>query len=154
MGVLTTWACTAGGRWAVIGVLFLMLGLALRGLFHTVAQKLGWIPITLISAAAAYGTWLYLPADRGYPLLGIAVGVGCVVHLLGDIITHAGVPILWPLPTGRRLWRMIGLPDAVALKTGGPVETRLLRGAFTVISLAAIAGLAAPTVVEWLNSVR
>jgi membrane-bound metal-dependent hydrolase YbcI (DUF457 family) len=154
MGALTTWACTAGGRWAVMGVLFLMLGLALRGLFHTVAQKLGWIPITLISAAAAYGTWLYLPPDRGYPLLGVAVGVGCVVHLLGDVITRAGVPILWPLPTGRRLWRMIGLPDAVALTSGSPVETRLLRGAFTVISLAAIAGLAAPTVAEWLSSGR
>jgi membrane-bound metal-dependent hydrolase YbcI (DUF457 family) len=154
MGALTTWACTAGGRWAVIGVLFLMLGLALRGLFHTVAEKLGWILITLLSAAAAYGTWLYLPPDRGYPLLGIAVGVGCVVHLFGDFITRAGVPIFWPLPTGRRLWRMVGLPDAVALKVGGPVETRVLRGAFMFVSLAAIIGLATPSVAEWITASR
>ena len=35
VGALTTWGCAAGGKWAVIGILFLMLGLALRGLFHT-----------------------------------------------------------------------------------------------------------------------
>lgn len=154
MGALTTWACTAGGVWAVMSVLFLMMGLALRGLFHTVAQKLGWIPITLLSAAAAYGTWLYLPADRGYPLLGIAVGAGCIVHLLGDIITRAGVPIFWPLPTGRRMWRMVGMPDTLALTAGSRVETLVLRSAFTLVILAAAAGLAAPNVMEWLNTLR
>lgn len=154
MGALTTWACTAGGVWAVIAVLFLMLGLAMRGLFHTFAQKLGWIPITLISAGAAYGTWYYLSPDRGYPLLGIAVGVGCVVHLFGDIITRAGVPIFWPLPTGRRMWRMVGVPDPLALTVGGRVETLVLRSAFTLVSLAAVAGLAAPALLEWFNTAR
>jgi membrane-bound metal-dependent hydrolase YbcI (DUF457 family) len=154
MGALTTWACTAGGRWAVIAVLFLMLGLALRGLFHNVAERLGWIPITLISGAAAYGTWLYLPGGRGYPLLGLAVAAGCVVHLFGDIITRAGVPIFWPLPTGRRLWRMVGVPNIFALTVGSRVETLVLRGTFTLVSLAAVAGLAYPAVLEWLNTTR
>ena len=147
MGALTTWACTAGGRWAVIPILFVMMGLALRGLFHTVAAKLGWIPITLLSAAAAYGTYVYLPSQRGYPLLGIAVGVGCVVHLLGDIVTTEGVPIFWPLPTGRREWRMIGVPNAIAVSVGGRAEN-FLRGAFTVIGVAAALGLAAPAVLS------
>jgi membrane-bound metal-dependent hydrolase YbcI (DUF457 family) len=154
MGALTTWACTAGGVWAVMAVLFLMLGLALRGLFHTVAERLGWIPITLISAGAAYGTWLYLPAGRGYPLLGVAVGAGCVVHLFGDIITRAGVPIFWPLPLGRRSWRMVGLPNALALTAGGRVETLVLRGAFTLVSMAAVGALAAPALLEWLATAR
>jgi membrane-bound metal-dependent hydrolase YbcI (DUF457 family) len=147
MGALTTWACGAGGKWAVLGVLFLMLGLALRGLAHTVAEKLGWIPITILSAAAAYGTYLYLPAGRGYPLLGVAVGVGCVVHLLGDIITREGVPILWPIPTGRRLWRMVGVPNVLAVEVGGRAEA-ILRGAFTVVSVGAALALVAPTVLD------
>jgi membrane-bound metal-dependent hydrolase YbcI (DUF457 family) len=154
MGALTTWACSAGGVWAVMAVLFLMVGLALRGLFHRVAERLGWIPITLLSAGAAFGTWVYLPADRGYPLLGIAVGVGCVVHVLGDIITRAGVPIFWPLPTGRRLWRMVGMPNVLAITAGSRVETLLLRGAFTLISIVAVGALAAPTLLDWLNSTR
>jgi membrane-bound metal-dependent hydrolase YbcI (DUF457 family) len=145
MGALTTWACIAGGRWAVIPILFVMMGLALRGLFHTAAAKFGWIPITLLSAAAAYGTYVYLPAQRAYPLLGIAVGVGCVVHLLGDIITTAGVPIFWPLPTGLREWRMIGPPKAIAVKVGGRAE-HVLRGAFTVVGVAAALAMVAPSV--------
>lgn len=151
VGALTTWGCTAGGRWVVLGILFLMLGLALRGLFHTWARRTGWIAITVLSAAAAYGTYLVLPADRGYPMLGLAVGVGCFVHLLGDVITSAGVPILWPIPTGRRLWRMIGVPNALAVSVGGRVETILLRGGFALICLVASAGLAGPAVLEMLD---
>jgi membrane-bound metal-dependent hydrolase YbcI (DUF457 family) len=151
MGALTTWACGAGGKWAVIGILFMMLGLALRGIFHTWAERAGWILITLLSAGAAYGTYLYLPTGRGYPLLGVAVGVGCVVHLLGDVITSAGVPILWPIPTGRRMWRMIGVPSTFAVPVGGKVETIVLRGAFALVCIAAAAALAGPTILASLD---
>jgi membrane-bound metal-dependent hydrolase YbcI (DUF457 family) len=147
VGWLTTLGCTAGGKWAVMGILFFTLGLALRGIFHTWAARFGWIPITLISAGAAYGIYRYLPADRGYPLIGFAVGVGCVVHLLGDIVTREGVPILWPLPTGRRMWRMIGVPNAIAVKVGGRAEA-FLRGAFALVSIAAAIALALPTILQ------
>lgn len=150
VGALTTWGCAAGGAWAVIGILFVMLGLALRGLFHTFARRAGWLVITLISAVAAWGAYVYLPADRGYPMLGVAVGVGCITHLLGDIVTSAGVPILWPVPTGRRMWRMIGVPDAVAVSVGGKVERIVLRGIFALISIAAAVALVGPTVLEKL----
>jgi membrane-bound metal-dependent hydrolase YbcI (DUF457 family) len=148
MGALTTWGAGAGGKWAVIGILFIMAGLALRGLFHTWAAKAGWIVITLLSAGAAYGTYLYLPSGRGYPLLGLAVGVGCVVHLLGDVITREGIPLFWPIPTGRRMWRMIGVPNALAIRAGGKVETVVLRTAFALICIAAFVGLAGPTILE------
>ncbi len=147
VGWVTTLGCVAGGKWAVLGILFFTLGLALRGLFHTWAAKLGWIPITITAAAASYGTYRYLPADRGYPLIGLAVGIGCVVHLLGDVITREGVPILWPIPTGRRMWRMIGVPNAIALKVGGRMET-VLRGAFAIVSVLAALALAAPTILH------
>lgn len=143
----TTLLCTVGGKWAVLGVLFVMLGLALRGVFHHWAERHGWILISLLCAGAAYGAYRYLPAERGYPLLGVAVGVGCVIHLLGDIITRDGIPILWPIPTGRRMWRMIGVPNAIAIKVGGKMETAL-RGAFVVISIAAALAIAGPTLME------
>jgi hypothetical protein len=114
IGLLTTWACGAGGKWAVIGILFLMLGLALRGLLHTWAERAGWVPITIVSAAAAYGTYLYLP-------------------------------------TGRRMWRMIGVPNVLAVSVGGWVERILLRGAFALISLAAAIGLVGPAILEKFN---
>jgi membrane-bound metal-dependent hydrolase YbcI (DUF457 family) len=148
IGLLTSWACGAGGKWAVVGILFVMLGLALRGLLHTWAERAGWVPITIASGAAAYGTYLYLPAGRGYPLLGLAAGAGCFIHLLGDIITRAGVPIMWPIPTGRRMWKMFGVPNALAVSVGGWVERVLLRGAFALICVAAATALLGPIILE------
>jgi membrane-bound metal-dependent hydrolase YbcI (DUF457 family) len=141
----TTTLCTKFGKWAVIGILFLMIGLALRGLFEKWAERAGWVIVTLLSAGAAVFTSANLPAGRGYPMLGLAVGVGCFVHLLGDIITHAGVPILWPIPTGHRMWRMVGIPNVIAVEVGGAVEVFVLRGLFAVVALLAAAGLAAPS---------
>ncbi|GAB2957716.1 metal-dependent hydrolase [Micromonospora polyrhachis] len=147
----TTALCTAYGKWAVIGILFFMIGLALRGLFDEWAKRAGWVIVTLVSLAAAYFTYLHLPDDRGYPMLGLAVGVGCIVHILGDMITSAGVPILWPIPIGRRMWRMIGVPNKYAVKVGGKVEVVVLRTVFTVLSVLSAAGLLAPSILRRFN---
>lgn len=144
----TTALCNTYGKWAVIGILFFMIGLALRGLFDEWAKRAGWVVITLLSFGAAYFTYLNLPGDRGYPMLGLAVGVGCFVHILGDIITSAGVPILWPIPIKRRMWLMVGIPNRFALKVGGKVETVVLRSAFTVVSVLSATGLLAPHVLR------
>lgn len=140
----TTALCTHYGKWAVVGIIFFMAGLALRGLFDEWAERAGWVIVTLCSASIAVFTAARLPGDRGYPMLGFAVGFGCVVHLLGDIITSAGVPILWPIPTGRRMWRMVGVPDGMAVRVGGKIETIVLRTAFTLVALLAIAAMFAP----------
>lgn len=147
----TTALCAHYGKWAVIGILFFMIGLALRGLFDEWAKRAGWIIVTLVSATAAYFTYLNLPGDRGYPMLGLAVGVGCFVHIMGDIITSAGVPLLWPIPTGRRMWRMIGIPNKIAVKVGGKVEVLVLRSAFTVVCVLSAAGLLAPSLLRRFN---
>lgn len=147
----TTALCTTYGKWAVVGVMFLMAGLALRGLFDKWAERAGWLIITLTSGVLAWFTAAHLPGDRGYPMLGVAVGVGCVVHLFGDMITKSGVPILWPIPLAGRMWRMIGLPDAIAIRAGGPGERFVLRGVFTVVALLAVAAMFAPTVLQTLN---
>lgn len=145
----TTALCTRYGKWAVIPILFFMVGLALRGLFHEWAQRAGWVIVTLVSLGAAYYAFLNLPADRGYPMLGLAVGIGCFVHLMGDIITSAGIPLLWPIPTGRgRMWRMIGVPNAVAVRVGGKVEVLVLRTLFAAVSMAAAAYLLGPALLR------
>ncbi|GHJ44743.1 membrane protein [Catellatospora sp. TT07R-123] len=151
MGFGATWLCTRFGKWAVLGILFVMFGFALRGLFDKWAHKAGWVIVTITSGAAAYGAYLQLPEGRGFPMIGLAVGVGCIVHLFGDIITRAGVPILWPIPTGRKMWRMVGLPDKFAIEAGSKVETTLLRTVFTVIALVAGAGVLATPLLKKFN---
>jgi membrane-bound metal-dependent hydrolase YbcI (DUF457 family) len=153
--VLVGWGtsalCAAYGKWAVVGILFFMFGLALRGLFDRWAERAGWVIVTLTSAAAAWYTFVNLPGDRGYPLIGLAVGVGCFVHILGDMITRAGVPILWPIPIKRRMWTMIGLPDKIALRTGSKAEVVVLRGVLTAIAVLSAVGLVAPSVLRKFN---
>ena len=148
VGIGVSALCNAFGKWAVIGVLFFTFAMALRGLFVKWAQRAGWLIVTIVSGAAAFGVFERLPGDRGYPVLGLAIGVGGVVHLLGDMLTTHGCPIFWPLPVGRRMWRCIGVPDAVAVKVGGKVEVYLLRTAFTVITLAAAGTLVGPTLMR------
>ncbi|MEU3456162.1 metal-dependent hydrolase [Micromonospora sp. NPDC006766] len=148
----TTELCAHYGKWAVVSILFFMIGLALRGLFDKWAERAGWVVVTLASAAAAWFTFANLPGDRGYPLIGTAVGVGCVVHVLGDMITRAGVPILWPIPIKRRMWTSFGLPHSIALRTGSKAETVVLRTAMTIVAVLAAVGLVAPSVLQRMNN--
>jgi membrane-bound metal-dependent hydrolase YbcI (DUF457 family) len=147
----TTSLATAYGKWAVVGIIFFMAGLALRGLFDEWAERAGWVIITIASAAIAWFTAASLPGQRGYPMMGFAVAVGCVVHLLGDMITKNGVPILWPIPINRRMWRMIGIPNGIAVQVGGKAETVVLRTIFTVVAVLAVAGMFAPHVLHQFN---
>lgn len=144
----TTALCTAYGKPAVVGILFFMIGLALRGLFDRWAERAGWVIVTLASAGAAWFTFANLPGDRGYPMIGLAVGVGCFVHILGDMITKAGVPILWPIPIKRRMWTPIGLPNSIALRAGSKTEVVVVRAVLTVVSVLAMLGLVAPAVLR------
>jgi membrane-bound metal-dependent hydrolase YbcI (DUF457 family) len=152
---LVGWGTTALaahlGKWAVVGIVFVMAGLALRGLFDEWAERAGWLIVTLCAGAVAVFTAARLPGDRGYPMLGFAVGVGCFVHLLGDMITKNGVPILWPIPVGRRMWRMVGVPNGIAVKVGGAGEVFVLRTLFTIVALVAIGALFAPNVLHRLD---
>lgn len=147
----TTSLCAAYGKWAVVAIVFLMAGLALRGVFDEWAERAGWVIVTLCSGVIAWFTAANLPGDRGYPMLGFAVAVGCVVHLWGDMITRAGVPILWPIPIKRRMWMMIGTPDKIAFRAGSKFETVVLRTIFVAISVLAIAGMFVPYLLHEFN---
>ncbi len=145
LGWGTAELCAHFGRWAVLGVLFFTIGLALRGLFDGWAERAGWVVITVLSAGAAWYAFANLSDDRGYPMLGAAVGVGAVVHLFGDWITRAGVPLAWPLPIAGRRWRMFGMFDPLAIKAGGLFEALAVRGALLAISAFAVVALFFPS---------
>ena len=68
-------------------------------------------PLHSISAAAFIALAVTV---FGGPSLGIAAGVGYLAHILGDMLTPSGVPILWPV-----LSKDIKLP---LVKTGGLLE--------------------------------
>jgi membrane-bound metal-dependent hydrolase YbcI (DUF457 family) len=140
--------CLHFGKPAVLALLFVTFAMALRGLFVKWSHRAGFIIVNLAALAGAYWAFERLPGGRGYPVLGVALGVGGVVHLLGDMLTPHGCPILWPIPTGRRMWRNVGLPDVISVEVGGKFEVYALRTAFVVLSVGASLGLLAPQVLD------
>jgi membrane-bound metal-dependent hydrolase YbcI (DUF457 family) len=135
----------------VLGVLFFTLALAIRGLMGESIREKGWLVTTSISLAVTIVAFQGLPAD-GYPLLGVAVGVGCVVHLIGDLITHHGCPLFWPIPLGSRTWRMITTPESISIRAGGGFEKALLLPGLTIAACGA-AVWQVPEIAEWVTSI-
>lgn len=152
LGAGTIALCVKFGKWAVIGILFITFAMALRGLFEKWAKRAGWLVVTLASAVAAFGVYQTLPGGRGYPSLGIAIGVGGIVHLLGDLLTDHGCPLFWPLPIRKKkLWYCVGVPDSIAVKVGSKVEVVALRTTFATIAIIAGAILLAPSFLQELG---
>ena len=86
------------GRKAPVFSVVLRIFFGHRGVLHSLAG------VVVFGLAAA------LAGGQG---LGVAVVAGYLAHLLGDILTPYGVPLLWPLP-----WR-VRIP---VVKTGGMLE--------------------------------
>ena len=76
---------------------------------------------------AAYGLGDRYLAHPGH--VGLAVGLGCVVHCLGDMITKQGVPFLAPFVkiVGKR-WYDVRPPVELTFRAGGPVDKWLTAG--------------------------
>lgn len=99
---------------------------------------LGWIVFGVLAAGAAISEWLLpiLAAGVLAPVItehltpmsvlapmqhwtGLAVGLGCLVHILGDAITVSGVPMLWPIRVSGQAWHELHLlPCGLRLHTG------------------------------------
>jgi membrane-bound metal-dependent hydrolase YbcI (DUF457 family) len=134
--VLISWLATwCGQRWGSWTALVLVAGLGALGLEAAldalpVTRKLE-VPLLPALAGAAL-----LLVDGSAWWLGLAVGVGCFVHCLGDCVTESSCPWLWPLPlpagTDRhgevrwQVWRCIGPPKWLRFRVNGPVERWLV----------------------------
>jgi membrane-bound metal-dependent hydrolase YbcI (DUF457 family) len=128
------WLCGRYGRWAVLSVLFFTLACALRALLGNKARRAGWLLLNLLAVAGTAAAYPLLPVGAdGFRLLGLAVGVGCVVHLLTDCLTEHGSPLLAPLT-----WKPVRLPKWLRCKTGKKGERRW-SWAFTALAILAIA---------------
>ncbi|WP_205325357.1 metal-dependent hydrolase [Glycomyces sp. YM15] len=121
------------GKYAVIAILFILTGLAVRGLMGETVRKYGWVVTTGASIALAYGMFHLLDERRSYWIIGLAMGIGCFIHVLGDIITKMGSPLFFPLPIQKKRWFDVG--GGHGIKAGGPEETRVLLPALTVLTV-------------------
>lgn len=127
LGGICAVTTAVGGPWTVAG--WLAFGVLLA------ADRLGRIAWWTFAAGAA--SWLPATLAAGQPLgpaalgaltefaglsAGIAVGLGCFVHCLGDSVTEAGTPWLFPLPLAGETWYEIRPPAWLRFRAGGPFE--------------------------------
>ena len=123
------------GRNAAIGVLFFMLGLAIRGLAPNWARRQDWVVVTGLSLALAAVVWVALPTVVNGVALGAAVTTGVVVHLVGDMITKRGVPLLGGIVSiGGKRWRNFRPPAVLRIRAGGGID-RLVALACTAVTV-------------------
>lgn len=138
-----------GREWGIGNVFALvimwgMLHLAMFGLIEKwtkkTRKKYGLLAVMAISALGTLLTASQLERTTGgLEWLGLAVGAGAVMHCLGDAITKAGVPFLWPIPINGKRWYDITLPSFMRIRAGGTFEYAILLPALTLYTfLAAI----------------
>jgi membrane-bound metal-dependent hydrolase YbcI (DUF457 family) len=144
LGFATSSAGAAGGWRAVLAVALVGLLLA--------ANALGDWVVTLVLAAGAWtiaGAWLpgesavhnlHAGLDGIGKWIGAAVAVGMFVHCLGDSLTRAGCPWLWPLPIRGETWYEIRLPRLLRFRTGGWVENLLIVPVLVVAGVLLLPG--------------
>ncbi|WP_159794597.1 metal-dependent hydrolase [Puerhibacterium puerhi] len=123
----------------------LLVAFALRALRltrkGTVWPWLSSVGLAVLVAAFAPEEWYWMP---------FCVGLGCLVHLLGDLLTTRGVPLLWPVRIRSPRWvrrRALVLDDLWTPR--GNVSVPLLGDAgswrewvvMTPVSLYAVVGV-------------
>ncbi|TDC01692.1 hydrolase [Micromonospora fluostatini] len=99
---------------------------AVSALLHGVAQPVryhlaGALPILLALVFVA-ALALLTPTGTSWGWTGLAAGVGVLTHSLGDALTRAGAPLLWPARIRGCRWRAVGSPRALRIVTGGAGE--------------------------------
>jgi membrane-bound metal-dependent hydrolase YbcI (DUF457 family) len=123
-------------KWALPVLMFFFAGLAIRGILHKWDGKHDALYITLLSIGltALCLVWTEQTSANA-AACGVAVGIGCVAHYLGDAITEQGCPILWPIPLGGKTWYPVAPPKVMRMKTGGRVELSIIAPLITLVSV-------------------
>ncbi len=134
-----------GGRWAVLGILFVHLVLAVEGLLWRMARTSSDVLVWLLGATGAWilagvlnqpgngSDWLFGGPGQEYIWLGLPIVLGALVHDIGDALTVSGCPILWPIPIGRKRWYPVGPPKPLRFRAGSWVELKVLMPVFVLL---------------------
>lgn len=122
------------------------------------AQFGHWVALATVAAVMPLLTNEASPVaainDLAGPI-GILIGLGCFVHCLGDAITKAGCPFLFPLPIAGETWYEIRPPAFLRFRAGGPVEKVLTTVVFVPLAgwllLITLAPLVPPRIIATIG---
>lgn len=138
MGIVASAIIAAFGKAGVVGLLFIFLGLALRGLLPGWAKKNDWIIVTGVSAVLAWLAWQSMDSSSAKLVMSSAVTIGVLTHLAGDFITKQGIPALAPVVrVGQHRWWDFAPPSFLRISASGTAD-KVLLSVFTVIVVAQV----------------
>lgn len=129
LGLAVAALCALAGGWAAAVVVYLLVGLAVRGLVRR--RRRGTFGAAFAGAVAALLV-VGLGPPGGWWWLGLPVAVGAFSHALGDALTRSGVPLWWPLRINGCRWLCVGTPRWMRFRTGSWQETWLVGGVLWV----------------------
>ncbi|GGM77230.1 membrane protein [Longimycelium tulufanense] len=160
VGTGTAVGTQLAGTWGLLVVLAVGTLLAVDSLGDWVGWGLAGTLLLGVPTAAwgqhgDWGTVLLQGLEGTTAWAGLAVGLGCAVHSLGDACTRSGCPLLWPAPIRGARWYRVGLPRAWRFRTGGDMEMVVLFPVFVVAGVLLVPGVwpvATSTVAAMFNS--
>lgn len=134
--IITTAIVQTSQSWALPLLMFFFSGLAVRGIMHKWCPRNDalWITGTALMLTYACLKWTD-QASADAAACGVAVGIGCIAHYLGDAITEQGCPILWPVPIRFRTWYPVAPPKIMRMRTGGTVEMAIVGPLLTAVAI-------------------
>src|SRR5688572_16604977 len=118
------------GLWRLVRPLVLPSLMVREALGHRGAMH------SILAGVAVCAAVEYVAILLGAPGLGGALGWGYAAHLVADMLTRRGVPLLWPL-TRRRL----SFPRPITVRTGGFGEALYLAATGALAALYASGAL-------------
>lgn len=65
--------------------------------------------------------------------LALIIFAGCIIHLVGDCCTPAGVPLLWPAPISGKTWYNFSFP--VTFDAGKQIEKNVITPVIALITI-------------------
>lgn len=137
VGMLVAVGTWGFGAWWVVGTVLLGIALAVDALGDWLLPVVGIAGIVWWGAAGGDLAGAFVGIG---PVAGIAAGVGCVTHCLGDACTVSGCPFLWPIPIAGETWFEIRPPRWLRFRTGGWVEHAVVFPAFSVAAVLLVPG--------------
>lgn len=140
LGAAGAAAVALWGRPAELGAAFVLLSLALRGVFATWTRRFGWVGTTAVAALSTWWSAGALPAGAAWAWIGGALALGCLIHDWGDSLTLMGCPWLWPIVIRGERWYPIGVPEALRFPAGKEIERRAVMPVLVIL----VSGLAVP----------
>jgi membrane-bound metal-dependent hydrolase YbcI (DUF457 family) len=130
------------------GVLILVLAAFVR-LFRDLPGRYGsWFRRSWFDDLAPVPVVLSIVvfSDIDLSLAPVAIMIGCVIHMLGDMITKMGLPIMWPLSK-----RKIKL---ASIRAGGKIEKVVIVPAMILGVVWCLGVLIMPGTLEFVDQIR